>query len=66
MANPKSFKPLQRVKDPQGGGVILKRPDGSRFEVTNVVTDHADGIEDDDFDFDLGEEWSTDTEDDSS
>lgn len=62
MANPKSFKPLRRVKGP-GGGVYLKRPDGTRFEVTEVVTDHTDGIEDEDFVFDLGKDWSTDTED---
>lgn len=61
---PKSFRPLKRVdppkgaKPPQPGAVYLQGEDGKGSFVTGVVTDEADGIVDEDFDFEAGKRWA--------
>lgn len=65
MDRPSSFRPLNRVPSPDGGpGIYLEDPEsGETISVTHAVTDAADGVTDEDFDFDAGARWAQGTTD---
>lgn len=60
MTGPKGYLPYALVE--KDGKCLLRNPrTGETFPLTGVVSDAADGITDDDFDFDAGKEWAAGT-----